>query len=73
MVMLGSPLTVEDTRDPLDVSDPALYETQTHEPLFELLRSEDPVHFCRCPEPRRADAGVKQKDYLFDQPRPIKF
>ncbi|MBT6274036.1 MAG: cytochrome P450, partial [Chromatiales bacterium] len=36
--------------DPLDVSHPELYEKQTHGPLFERLRREDPVHFCRSPE-----------------------
>ena len=34
--------------DPYDVSDPILYETQTHEPRFAHLRTEDPIHFCRC-------------------------
>lgn len=38
------------SQDPYDVSDPALYETQTHSPLFEHLRAQDPVHFCKCPE-----------------------
>ncbi|WP_089943383.1 cytochrome P450 [Candidatus Entotheonella palauensis] len=36
--------------DPLDVSDPELYETQRYAPLFARLRAEDPIHFCRCPE-----------------------
>jgi len=36
--------------DPYDVSIPELYETQTHEPLFEHLRVADPVHFCVCPQ-----------------------
>ncbi len=36
--------------DPLDVSDPTLYETQRHAPLFARLRAEDPIHFCLCPE-----------------------
>ena len=39
-----------ESRDPYDVSDPALYETQTHARLFEHLRAQDPVHFCKCPE-----------------------
>ena len=30
----------------IDVSDPALYESNTHWPYFERLRREDPVHYC---------------------------
>ena len=31
----------------IDVSDPALYESNTHWPYFERLRREDPVHYCK--------------------------
>ncbi len=30
----------------MDVSDPGLYETHTFHPLFQALRTTDPVHFC---------------------------
>ena len=30
----------------IDVSDPSLYETDSHWPYFERLRAEAPVHFC---------------------------
>lgn len=33
--------------DDIDVSDPELWRTDSHWPLFERLRREDPVHFCR--------------------------
>ena len=32
--------------DAIDVSDPALYQNDTWQPLFARLRSEDPVHYC---------------------------
>ena len=33
--------------DKIDVSDPELFETDTHWGYFERLRAEDPVHLCR--------------------------
>ena len=32
--------------DQLNPSDPSLFETETHWPLFKRLREEDPVHYC---------------------------
>ena len=32
--------------DAIDVSDPALYQDDTWQPLFKRLRAEDPVHYC---------------------------
>ena len=32
--------------DKINVSDPALFETDTHWGYFERLRKEDPVHYC---------------------------
>jgi len=32
--------------DKIDVSDPALYQNDTWQPLFARLRREDPVHYC---------------------------
>jgi cytochrome P450 len=32
--------------DTIDVSDPALYQNDTWQPLFARLRAEDPVHYC---------------------------
>jgi len=33
--------------DDIDVANPSLYETDSHWPLFERLRNEAPVHFCK--------------------------
>ena len=33
--------------DNIDVSNPSLYETDSHWPFFERLRNEAPVHFCK--------------------------
>ena len=33
--------------DDVDVSDPQLYENDSHWPYFERLRSEAPIHYCR--------------------------
>jgi cytochrome P450 len=33
--------------DDIDVSNPSLYETDSHWPFFERLRNEAPVHFCK--------------------------
>ena len=32
--------------DAVDVSDPAIYQNDTWQPLFARLRREDPVHYC---------------------------
>ncbi|MBT3331523.1 MAG: cytochrome P450, partial [Rhodospirillaceae bacterium] len=32
--------------DKIDVSDPAIYQTDAFRPYFERLRREDPVHYC---------------------------
>jgi cytochrome P450 len=44
----------EDHRDPyaipldeIDVSDPSLFQTDSHFPFFERLRKEAPVHYCK--------------------------
>ena len=33
--------------DDIDVANPSLYEADNHWPLFERLRNEAPVHFCK--------------------------
>ena len=48
-------------KDPYDVSDPVLYEQQTHEPLFAHLRAHDPVHFCHS-EPRGDHWSITRYD-----------
>ena len=30
----------------IDVSNPSLYESDSHWPYFERLRSESPIHYC---------------------------